>query len=503
MPHITAFDGGLSLRVDPSLLKSNEAQHLKNVDPNPIVLKSTTDFASTSISIGSYAKYFGDVWLSSSNPRQYIEYENVLYYTEENKFAGYYSNGNARTLGIERPDKITSELRGVGSDILIGVFTYTLTYYNSDNGFESANSEYSEKFTVTEGNYVSFSDLPVSIDPKVTHKRLYMLGGSFETPVLVAEIANSVIHTTNTPTDDIQNVRLLQTFKNYPPDLGMQFLVEAYGIFFGLVGSEVRFSDLDKPNAWPKENVFKLRGIGTGLLVIPQGILIFTQNLTYLLVGTNIKSFSLMLVSEYQGCINGDACSVVRNAPLWVSYDGICTIQNGYVQVISRMLLGKTTLDVKQSVVYDEQYFLLRQDGSILVLDIRNGFRFYELLFTEKVDGLTVSKGVLYFISRGVLNEAFIGDPLEFEYTSPVFTDGDHTEIKKYNKVFIRANGDFIVKLYIDENLALTKSISGNKTFDLTPPTNKQSGYNFYVNITGIGTVYSIRAKPLGTQYGN
>jgi hypothetical protein len=504
MPNVIAFDGGLSLRIDPSLIKNNQAQHLVNVDTNPIILKSSKNFTKIDIPIGHYAKKFANVWLGSNKARQYVEYENILYFTEDSSEAKYYHNGSAKKLGIDRPTKLNvTDLDTLNTGKLsAGTIKYILTYYNSELDIESAGSDISDEKSIIADKSIRLRNLPVSIDSQVTHKRLYRLGANLTSPTLVAEIENSkTIYIDDTP--DTEATRILTTTNSYPAEIGMTHLVESYSIFFGLVNNELRFSNIDEPHGWPPENSFKLREIGTGLLVIPQGILIFTNNLTYLLRGNNLDNFTLLLISEHQGCINGNTCSVVKNAPLWVSYDGICTFQNGYVQVISKSLLGKLNLSVKQSTVYDEQYILLKQDGSILILDMRHGIRFYELKYDTNIDGLAVNEGKLYFISSGYLNEAFTGDLVSFDYTSPVFTEGNHTEIKIYNKIYLKCNGAFKVKIFIDETLVLTKDVSGDKTFELTPPVEKQRGYNIYVSISGIGKVYSINIKPLGAQYGN
>ena len=498
MPYVNRFDGGLSKRIDPTLIKINEAQHLFNVDPDPITLKSAKTFTSTNIPAGSFAKKFNGVWLSSDIERHYLEYSNVLYYTQKIGGVKYYSKNSEYKLGIVKPTNTMSfEVYTSTGSLKASTVQYTLTYYNATMGHESANSDYSEEIVLEDNNSVNITKIPQSSDPQVTNKRLYRLGGNLTNPTMIAELAN----TTNNFVDNISDTDatiILDTQKNYPPDPNMQFLTEAYSIFFGLVGNEIRFSDIDAPYAWPPENSFKLRENGKGLLVIPQGILIFTDNLTYMLKGTNISEFNLILLSEHQGCVNGNTCNVVKNSPLWVSYDGLCTVQNGYVQVVSRSLLGKITLDVKQSVVYDDQYFLLKKDGTLLVFDLRYGYRFYELNYSKEIDGLTISEGKLYFISSGTLNEAFTGDSIQLEYTSPIFTEGDYTHLKSYNKIDLKATGTFTVNLYIDNELVLTENIDGDDLFTLTPSATLKLGYSCHLNIVGVGTIHSINIKPLG-----
>ena len=41
---LSNFDGGLSTRVDPTLIQLNSAQVFINVDPNSVVLKSAKNY---------------------------------------------------------------------------------------------------------------------------------------------------------------------------------------------------------------------------------------------------------------------------------------------------------------------------------------------------------------------------------------------------------------------------------------------------------------------------
>lgn len=624
MTQVNNFDGGLSLRIDPSLIKVNEAQRLVNVDPNPVVLRSGKAFTASNTNIGNNFYNFNNSWVSSANYRDYVEYESRLYYTESGQTPKVYTTSEYK-LGIDKPSsepavdnsnnpivdengkqfkgivvqkstldnnsipvtlqqtafgnlpagtvnykitlvsnnvnvhtvdksiavsgsnisvslafaqnfgtkvrvyrgysgtyRLVSELTlelatevidkvndisanleySTGSATVEGTVRYAETFYNNNLDFESAPSLYTEEYSVLNGELIRLTNLATTTDTQVTHRRIYRLGGNLVSMVRIAELPISQTEYFDY-TSDINATEVLTTQNHYPPESNMHSLTEMYSIFFGIVDNELRFSEIDEPNVWPPENSLKLRQNGTGLLVIPQGLLVFTKTMTYLLTGTNKAQFSLILVSEQQGCLTNKSCQVVKNAPLWVSHDGICTLESGYISVLSKPLLGKTYFDVAQSIVYDEQYFLLKADGSLFVLDMRSGFRFYELNYEANIDGLAVYDGQLYFASGGKLCTAFTGAELSFQYISPVYIDGNHAEAKMYHHIYIRANGTFTVKLYIDSELALTKELSGNKTFDLMPPTDKQRGYACHFEIEGTGIVYTLDTQPLGVQNGS
>lgn len=622
MAQVNNFDGGLSLRIDPSLIKVNEAQHLVNVDPNPVVLCSAKTFTTVvpSVDVASSFYRFKNSWVSDNNT-DYVEYEDSLYSTQVGSKPQKFDAVKSYDLGISAPIPVlavdssdipildvqgeqfkglvikpvdflpgfitsisakdngdlivgeynykittvnnhnnTSEVNksftlGSGSAIEIKIeelssvkvrvyreyngtyykiadttlderkvitdlkldisnnvqytairttkstLQYTVTYYNEADGTESAPMKYSNELEVSHGTVINVTNIPKSDDAQVTHRKIYRLGGNLIGMTLVAKLDNT-IDSFYDYTSDINATEVLTSQNHYQPDSNMHSLTEAYSIFFGIVGNEVRFSEIGEPDVWPPENSIKLGKAGTGMLPVTQGVLLFTQNETYLLTGTNKAQFSRILITKRQGCLANKSCQVVKNTPLWVSHEGICTLQNGHVQVLSKPLLGRTSIDVLQSTVYDEQYFLLKTDGTLLVLDVRSGFRFYQLKFTDSIGGVGTFEGKLYFAVGGKLSEAFTGDNMTLEYTSPLFIEGNHSNHKMYNNVYIRANGVFTVKMFIDGELALTQDISGNTTFDLTPPTDKQRGYGCHFNIVGVGTVYTINNKILGKQNG-
>lgn len=638
MAQVNNFDGGISTRIDPTLIKLNQAQELVNVDTNAVVLKSLKDTgaADPKIKAGAenrYAFYYKNKLVFFQHS-YFVEYVGKLYY-KKNDTLKCYDGSNEDNIGLLKPtanlavdsgnkpvlndnneqvkgilitiqkntsirssdipvvitkdtvgnlargshtylitlvmnDKDISSLnktvslsshnavkfvfaKNAGlkvrlyrtysgtprrisemvlnkeitvidkvndissktaytslSSISRGKVHYTETFYNKNRGIESAPSEYSEKKTVPADSRVVLSNFATKTDTQITHRRIYRLGGNLTKMTLIAEIPITQVSFTDY-VSDVKATRILDTANHYPPDNTMHSLVEAYGIFFGLVGNELRFSEIGEPSVWPPENSLKLNANGTGILPISQGILVFTTYTTYLLYGTNKSKFSLTIISKQQGCVNHSSCRVIKNFPLWISKDGICSINSGYVSVISKPLLGKINISLITTIVYDEQYFILKNDkpftNSLLVLDMRSGLRFYEIKFkfpsnTPPV-GLHIKDKNLYVVDQtGFIRECFQGGrgDLTLTYTSPVFIEGNHSLIKMYNKFYIRANGDFTVKIYIDYNLVLTKRINGNKTFELTPPTDKQRGYSCYFNIVGKGTVYTIDTKPISTR---
>ena len=70
------------------------------------------------------------------------------------------------------------------------------------------------------------------------------------------------------------------------------------------------------------------------------------------------------------------------------------------------------------------------------------------------------------------------------------------------SNIYIRSNGTFIVKVYIDSILISTFNITGNQVHELTPPQEKQRGSDLQFAITGTGVIYEIEYKVVGRQNG-
>ena len=100
---INQFDGGLSTRLDASLIKSNEAVVYSNIDNTAHTLKNTSSFTKSSIEATDNAYKFKGNWLSSVNERDYVEYGGKLYFTEQDSVPKKFNGTVTSNLGIAAP----------------------------------------------------------------------------------------------------------------------------------------------------------------------------------------------------------------------------------------------------------------------------------------------------------------------------------------------------------------------------------------------------------------
>lgn len=612
---INRFDGGLSTRLHSSLIEPNEAVKYYNVDNTAGTLASIKNNVPVYDTDKPYFYLYKGTQLKSDNPRDYLEYNRNLYWTEDVGAPYKYNGVNTYKLGIDRPvgepavdgsgdpiyddeeaqiiglvvefadfeqsDFLTDTETSIGllpagthtykifvyvdsklifeiphvatvpanteltfvvkpqfqmklgkldggvykqiaittagvlkdngqalgatitdtvtTDTIVSQWTYT--YYNSTEDIESAPAELTKEIDWPLAKKVKLTNFTPSDDAQVDIIRLYRIAEPNTTSLMVEEFSSSAIVYYDYK-QQTQLTRILDTYSNIPPEPGIYYLVEAYGIFFAAKGNILYFSSVGKPDYWPAQNQIDTGLPITGLLPIDAGILVFSNTGAKLLVGTDITQFKLDPVTNEQGCKNHKSCKLVKNIPCWVSSDGICSWQSGAATVISKDKLGKINLDVVNACVYDETYFVLKTDGSLLAMDLRFGMVFKDLFLTDPIKDIGKFDNILYGTLGNKIAKLFEGDPLALHYVSPMYTEGSITLRKAFNNIYMHIDGEFIVKVFIDKVLVCEQKLTEFGYNDISVEQDKQAGYTLQFEIQGIGEITEIEWKVVGRQNG-
>lgn len=509
------FSGGLSLRLDPSLIQLNEAVVYTNVDNAKGTLQSIKNYTGLLTSVGSWFHKFKGSWYSSYLPRDYVEYRNKLYYTEDNnkprKVVPVQQEDNSITyveklLGIEQPQQALT-ISAVEPGSIIGeaaaTVQYAYTYYDSVEGVESAPSPLSEELNLNAGYSVDITNFAPSENSAVDKIRLYRIGAYSTDFTLLIELPIA----TTAYNDNIKTVdavgSLLDSYFNNAPVSGLQYLVEAYGILFACKGDTLYYTEVGKPDAWSSVNVIHLPADITGLAPIAEGLIIHTIDKTSVLLGTAPETFRLVTISKEHGCLNHRSIQYVSNTLVWEAADGICAYSSGSISVITRDKLDRQVFNSRTSTVYNGQYFLALLDGSVFVMDTRLNTTYKTIKFEGKyILNVKAFDNKLYAVIDGELSELFTGDVLDLHYVSPEFTEGDAAVTKLYNNIYVRANGRFSFSVLIDGVVVLVTELLGNKVFDIKVPQEKQRGSSIQFDIFGHGVIKEIEWKVQGRENG-
>ena len=285
------------------------------------------------------------------------------------------------------------------------------------------------------------------------------------------------------------NGRILDSWDNLPPPpinendenlLGhIKHMINVRGALVAIIGQRIYWSKTGFPDYWPAQNFLDFSEEVTGLIEIPNGLLVFTRNETHLISNfPNPTNINRTIIDNNRGCVNIRTPKFIRGVAIWLSADGIATFesegltatadstrQGGAVKVISRGLLGDDyfnrgtiiTAEVHNDVYYilyndriismDQRYLNALQSG---VEQIATNFVEYDtngVRFIEKFNG----EDILYGTTEdNTVVELFGGtEELSMTYTSPLITMANDERIKRFDRLFVdyRQGGDLVLEV--------------------------------------------------------
>lgn len=374
----------------------------------------------------------------------------------------------------------------------VGTYQHLYTFYNADDGTESAPSPLSDELEVNSG--LLTITLPGSApDPQVTHVRIYRVGNNIAQFTLVRQLDISITSYTNKLRDSELDGTLLESDNYAQAPSGLKCLSESYAMLFGALGSTLRFTPVAKPNAWPPEYSLEFDDDITGLGPVANGLIVMTRSATYIVTGTGPFTLAQQTLRGDNGCIANSSVQKIREGALiWAGDDGLYTSSGNNAQCITKSILGDIRLAPVSSAVIDEVYYLLNEDGRILAMDFRYGgiAKWLDL----GVESLAVARGELYGWAEGKLHKLFQSDNfLPFKYKSPRFIEGASTELKTYKKVYFRIEGDIIINILIDDESVFSKAYQVTReTVVAQIPQDLQRGYYIQFEVSGTGSLLEI-----------
>jgi hypothetical protein len=498
MAQINQWDGGLSTRLNPTLININEGIVYSNIDSSAGTLKPLREDIYTNQIEKPYLYYFNN-WIYSNNYRNYIEFQERLYYSDGISIPQKTTDGNTwYNLGIAQPTLAPITTIN-GSGVHTGTLQYCYTYYNSNDGSESAPSLYSAELVVAT-NKVDIT-LVASVDTQVTGIKLYRLGASLTSMFLVTTLPNlSQTYSDNIADIDIEGFPL-QTANSGQAKVGLKYLTESNAMLFGAIGDKLYFSEIANVNSWGPFNFLDFSEPITGIGAIQNGLVVFSFNRAYIVVGNSPTTFSKYLVSGNQGCVNHNTIRFINNTLVWLSNDGVCASNGGDVQVITKDKLGLAPLgEPRDSIVYNEVYYLSLQSYT-LALDFKQNLLFRTLSimpsnFHIHTDKLYYSlEGPIYILEQDMSKYKTI------IYKSGNIGEGSLTNLKKYNSFYTNSLGSLILRIFIDGKQVFAGIIEEGFN-EILVPIIAQLGYYMSYGIEGTGELLELEYKAEGRQNG-
>lgn len=385
----------------------------------------------------------------------------------------------------------------------LGTRNYVYTYYSSISGIESAPSPASDDLVVDINN-VSITGIVPSSDASVDAINIYRIGGTLTSYYLVQAISKTSTSYTDIKSDlqVLDNDIMLETSNLIKPPSGLKFLTEYNSAIFGAVGSKLYFSNSGLVDNWLADNWIALPEDITGLGATQNGLLIFSRNKTWILVGTDLSTYSKYLLSGNQGCIAHNTIKYVENNLLWLSLDGICVSTGGNIEVLSYKKLGKLNLEPIVAEVYENQYYLFHTTGT-LVVDFREGVRFYTLSLIARGAYYNYTFDKLYILQPNNIGmyEYNQGSNLTYNFKTGWIAEGGVTNYKAYKNIYIYSVGTGQVKLSLDDSLVSTVNLVSGLN-DIKLPQSDTKGYFIALEFIGSNEIVEVNLVSEGRQNG-
>lgn len=435
--------------IHPSLLESNLAAKLVNA----------------TVSNGKLVPIRRPVYLSDNTPEAYghygtkdrsvVKYNGRYYWSNNNASAAPYYGGNPENfLGVPYPTygtggnvqvDFTFALSIEGAIHLTGDYKYCVTFVteNEWEGAPGSLTEYEVGATIENKNpkiTVTWSD------ERIAYAKIYRTADHGADFYEVGQIHKTEqggqtyfdVFVDEMPDEEAVLQNPLTSQENYPPPDGGKYLCENGGVFFLAKDSLLYFSALGSPHAWPTAQFITFDDVITGITPEFQGVLVFTRNNVYRVVGADApETVQKLYIPGNHGCISWRSIAALNNAPVWLSNDGICLWDGNSITVPSYRVIKTSGLQesVRWAVTANDSYYLFTKNGTI-VYDIRNGGIFYKLDFSFEYAWYDVSSAIFYLYNPNGTYRYDYGTNLELTYISPNIGGAEST-LKIYREVYI------------------------------------------------------------------
>jgi hypothetical protein len=496
---ITNFVGGINDVIEPHLIPLEMSTDLLNADVSNGAVISLKGLVQADIDATSELVY-------QNGDRQIVEWGNRFYWSDNetselNSSLGYY--------GVPAPETAPNISDGVAGGRFVTNSTYTYAYaYATPDGFEgSLNPTLTNAYTPTTnlGSLIitNFGAPPEYVTKVVVYRTV--ANGAIFYRVGSKSLYDQELDGTFIFEDEVSDTQLLLR-----PQVDLtnltdaitegKYLVEKDSVFYVAVGPYVRFSNVNDPMAYPAVNSVTFDTDITGMLAFDEYVFVATRNQVYILLGSSFEDIVKQELPEAQGVKNWRTIQRVRNAPVWVSNDGVCSYQQfdnrsgRRVRVISEDL--KTIPDGSVSATVANDVYYLFYDTYSICLDFNRGLKVYRVewvadwgWYDKDNDKLIIKVGEAYF-------EAGTGKDLEFLYQSPELTFGDMQNLKQIGRVHVDANCDLAFEYIADGQLKSTY-VSKRTDFDqrrfYVPP--EWTGRRLQMRVKGIGEMRGIKLE--------
>lgn len=275
----------------------------------------------------------------TSDQRISFEKVNDRVYFSNGVDAGVIEQGAVRSWGVAPPTLPTVAL-GLGS-MPAGTYQFTMTYMRND--MQESGAPTAGLIDVpTDGAALVFTQLPVSRDPAVTGKNVYLSPPNGEQMFLALSLANASLSATYADDTSELNLPLDTQFLTQAP--AGQLVAYYRGSVFVAVGDLLYPSQPFAHEQFDPRDYIQMDGRITVLGAVTDkelyesgknsGFFIGTDRSCGVLVGSSLKDFQYVPKTRYgavfgsmalvDGSLFEDGSAGARDLPMWLTTQGIC-----------------------------------------------------------------------------------------------------------------------------------------------------------------------------------
>jgi len=357
--------------------------------------------------------------------------------------------------------------------------------------------------------------LPKPRSKAVSHVNLYRTVADGATYYRVASVpVGAERHLDNTTDEKLIANGSLRSTSAYPPlykfanggweDVGGMYLTESGGVFALAYGDRMYLSEQSSPHSWNPLNWVGFEDTITGAAIAGSDRLVFTQNRTYRVSGSSIADLVKTDLNAGQGCTNWRTVAYIRNTPVWMSNDGLCSYspvpnQDGKYVVLPVNNRYTFSPGYVFAVAANDVYWLFYEDYAVGV-DFSEELRVYEYTVSVTEAYYDPDGDVLLGKRRsdGRWVSLFTGPVLKGEYSSPNLVAGDPLSRKRFRQVRVDADESVELSASVDGSVVYSKELKGPfPRFYYLP--SKARGRGCVLTVKSKGTVRSLSVEVVPT----
>ena len=518
---IVVFNGGINNLIAPHLIQDNSCPYLANanISSGELIAEKESILDTTLPVEGQYATYFKakKQIVSSKDDRFYIEWAGFLYWSN---FVGdgtgkiqRYDGTDIVDLGNHIAPTLAPTLALDGTGLLKGDYSYTYTFLY-DDVFETAPAPIVEIASV-DNNAIKVSGIPTTgFTPAPTHVIIYRSGGLNPTFNKVDRIAYGITEYKDNTSDFKISRKELNTGTNDTPPADIDMLVESKGTLFGSVGDKIHFSKEGQPEYWSAYNYVQLPTPCTGLAVLGDNVIAFTEENMYVISGRNVQDVQVSKLPFQYGCRDKRSVQNIEGLVIWVTKlnedDLLCSFNGSSVTILNTtnkrlasITVGNFTYNYFDEQTYDDfevkflnstiigRKYLLFLTGRTVVLDLELGGKTYYLdetvhgAFEYHNDTVVIKEDAphseTYQAYRYVASNSARRN---ISMITKDYFDGSLVHDKEYRKITINGSGRWGIAVYIDDIQRFTFESKNGSTIYLPSGTH---GKRISFSISSVG----------------